>query len=273
MAEHMPVMFVRVKKLKGSSIILVAARHNRRELQAEVGASDRIDVTRSGLNQCLAGPHDADGVAALATTRMKAAGVLKTRADAVMGIEVVFSLRPDHAIDDVSYFIDCTGWIGDYFGAEILSADIHRDESAPHCHVLILPLIDGRMVGSDLAGDKVKMTRMTQQFIDDVASKYGLGKASKKMRTMAEIFTSPGKGPRYEKENPRVCPPQKEQTLSCVGFGQKELPELARTSSSGLIDSAWIQSLIDIAVERAVTAAVAGLERHFKAQAQAPPIR
>ena len=43
--------FLRLKKLKGSGIIGKAARHNRRVIQAELGATGSIDPARSHLNE------------------------------------------------------------------------------------------------------------------------------------------------------------------------------------------------------------------------------
>lgn len=259
-ANHkQPVGFLAVKKLTGPNIITSAARHNKREIQAEIGASSRIDATRSNLNQSLGGPLDAAGVGQLAKDLMAAAGVVKIRKDAVMGLECVFSLPPGHSLDDVAYFGDCAAWAGEYFaGAQILSVDIHRDEAAPHCHALILPLVDGRMVGSDLLGGKQKLAAMVRQFHADVASRYGLGRAPKRLRTMAEIFTSPGKGPRTETTKPyMVCPPQKEQTLSCVGFASNSVPDSAFQPPADKAFTGWLESVIQCAVDRAVTAALA----------------
>jgi len=184
--------FLRIKKLKGVSIIKVAARHNRRAIQAEIGASGSIDPTRSHLNETLAGPSTADEVARLAKDLTAAADVTKPRKDAVMGIEIVFGLPPAHNIDDKAYFSDCTDWAGAYFGGvqNILSADIHRDEAAPHCHILILPLIDGRMNGSDMIGGKQKLTAMQTKFHQDVASRYGLRKAPARLNSAAKLAAS-----------------------------------------------------------------------------------
>ena len=88
--------FLRIKKLKGGGIITVAARHNRRVIQAEIGASKTIDSTRSGLNETLEGPPTAADVGQLAKDLMKAAGVTRLRKDAVMALEIVFSLPPGH---------------------------------------------------------------------------------------------------------------------------------------------------------------------------------
>jgi hypothetical protein len=169
--------FLRVKKLKGGGIITAAARHNKREIQAELGATGSIDPTRSCLNYAIAGPSVADDVGQLAKDLMRAAGLLKLRKDAVMGLEAVFSLPPDTAIDDRAYFTDCAQWLGGYLGGSILSVDVHWDEAAPHCHVLLLPLVGGRMVGNKLLGGKQMLMAMQKDFHLKVASRYGMSKA------------------------------------------------------------------------------------------------
>ena len=180
--------FLRVKKLKGSGIIKVAARHNKREIQAELGADSHIDPARTCLNETLQGAATPDGVALLAKDLMRGAGIGKLRKDVVLGIEAVFSLPPDTAINDTAYFTDCATGAGGYFGGaqNILSVDIHRDEAAPHCHVLILPLVDNRMDGSNLVGGKQKMLEMQKLFYEAVASRYGLRKAPARLSGTAK---------------------------------------------------------------------------------------
>ena len=180
--------FLRIKKLKGGGIITVAARHNRRVIQAEMGSAGSIDPTRSHLNETLVGPETAADVGQLAKDLMARAGVVKLRKDAVMGLEIVFSLPPGHAIDDRAYFTECATWAGRYFGGadNILSADIHRDEVAPHCHVLVLPLIDNRMDGSNLLGGKQKLMALQKDFHLNVASRHGLSKAPARLSGTAK---------------------------------------------------------------------------------------
>ena len=71
------VAILRIKRLKGGGIITVAARHNRRVIQAEMGATGSIDPTRSNLNETLMGPPTAEDVGKLAKTLMAAARVGK----------------------------------------------------------------------------------------------------------------------------------------------------------------------------------------------------
>ena len=180
--------FLRIKKLKGGGIITVAARHNKREIQAEMGATGSIDPRRTHLNCALAGPAAAADVGLLAKDLMAAAGVGKLRKDAVMGLEIVFSLPPEHGLDDRAYFSACAAWVGAAFGGahNVLSVDIHRDESQPHCHVLLLPLVEGRMDGSNMIGGKQKLMALQQDFHAKVAALHGLGKAPARLSGVAK---------------------------------------------------------------------------------------
>lgn len=279
------------------STLVQAARHNRREIQAELGAAGHIDASRMDHNETLVGPDTAAGVVALAGALMAGAGVdaSKLRRDHVQAIELLFSLPPGTAIDDGRFFRQCVAWAGQHFGVHnILSAVIHRDESAPHLHALMLPLNDGRMRGGDLI-DRAGLQKLRESFYRDVAKPFGLTKpasrlagaaradgvqaviqalktgqdailrsvlyqvvkqaierdpapymaamgievqapARKPAKTMAEIFTSPGKGAKTERtvkpiafagadqnaiafENDR----QKHRKLSCVAFADSAL--------------------------------------------------
>jgi hypothetical protein len=170
--------FFRLKKLKGGGILLAAARHNRRTIQAELGADSHINPARSHLNETLFGPPSPDAVAQQAKDAMQAAGVGKLRKDAVVGLEAVFSLPVGHAIDRRQYFAQCVEWTGVQFGgaANILSADIHHDEAQPHVHVLLVPLVNGRMVGSDMVGNRQTLLTLQSKFFDEVARPFGLTK-------------------------------------------------------------------------------------------------
>jgi len=243
------------------STLQQAVRHNRRQIQAELGAHGHIDPARTYLNEAIAGPADPDEVVPLAKARMAAAGVGKLRRDHCQAVELVYSLSPDTTVNVGAFFRRCVIWVGEQFGADnILTADIHHDQSAPHCHVLVLPLICGRMVGSSLitrpataklhtsfapvakefgmkpppsklsgssraTGALMVLARLesTQDAIlrsvlwdvirdgikaDPATYMAALGisrevvKPKAVQKTMAQIFTSPGRGPKVEKSKP-----------------------------------------------------------------------
>jgi hypothetical protein len=170
--------FMRLAKLKGNGIWMKAVRHNKRAIQAELGASGHIDANRSHQNVTLMGPAIADEVAQLAKNKITTAGITKPRKDAVIGLELVFSLPMNHGQDVIAYFNACAYWAGETFGGldNIVSADIHLDEAQDHAHVLLVPLIEGRLRGSDAVGNKRKLSELQANFYKDVASKFGFSK-------------------------------------------------------------------------------------------------
>lgn len=172
--------YYRAEKLTGNRLG-VAARHNMRTIAKEMGAGGHIDPLRSRLNYSLAGCQTPKAVNDQAKALMKAAGVGKLRKDAVKAIEIVFSLPVGTSIDHREYFTACLDWtIQAYSNAPILAGDVHLDETAPHCHVILLPLIENKMNGSDLMGGKALMSTRRNDFYECVASRFALTKPPKK---------------------------------------------------------------------------------------------
>lgn len=164
---------LRIKKLTGCGILKTAARHNLRETQAEQGANSHINPAKSFQNIIMQGAITADALAQDEKRLLE--GLKKTiRKDAVRGLEILFSLPPNSGIAEHAFFTDAVAWAGNYFEVPILSAIIHNDESAPHCHVLMLPLFDGRMIGSGLMGSRKRLKAMQADFSEKVALRYGL---------------------------------------------------------------------------------------------------
>lgn len=171
------VQLLRAKKLTGGGIIAAAARHNLREIQAEMGGDSHIDPRRTSLNAILRGAALAIEVATEAAAQMEAAKVgqcCKLRKDAVRGLEIIFSLPPSSGIAERDFFTDAVAWAEGFYELPILSAAIHNDEAAPHCHVLMLPLVNGRMVGSKMMGDRGRLLAMQADFFEKVGQRYGL---------------------------------------------------------------------------------------------------
>ena len=163
--------------------LLTAARHNLREIQAELGSVGRIDPGRSATNAILAGPADAAQVQAKAASLLAAAGLnpAAMRRDHVQALEFVFSLPPSSGVDPAAYFTRCLAWLMEALPLPVLSAVSHADEVAPHLHVLLLPLADGVHVGGKPV-ERAKLLRLRESFFNVVAGPAGLQRESAKLR-------------------------------------------------------------------------------------------
>jgi Plasmid recombination enzyme len=177
-------IFMGIGKASGAGALLKFARHNKREIQAELGAATRIDASRCNLNYSLSGPNTAQGIAELAKRLMLDAGVKSVRKDCVRAIEILFSLPIGFAGDQRGFFTACLNWCSSRFGGaeNVLSFDIHLDEAAIHAHCLLLPLIEGKMRGSDMVGGRQVLAGHQESFHREVASRFGLSRALKQVR-------------------------------------------------------------------------------------------
>lgn len=162
--------------------LMDAARHNLREIQAESGADGSIDAHRIKDNVLLSGPGTAEGVQAQADEWLIGAGIdtSKMRRDYCQAIEVVFSLHEQSGMDPATYFSRCLNWVGAEMRLPILSAVIHLDEAAPHCHALLLPVRDGKHVGSYPIDNKA-LRGLRDSFFNSVAGPVGLKRMDAKM--------------------------------------------------------------------------------------------
>ena len=177
-----PSADIRIKKLTGTHMVSVAAAHNKRERWSQKAKNSRCPKNEENI--VIFGPSTARDVAQDAHQKVMQAGIKKVRKNGVYAIELIATLKSGTGIDEDAFFIDCTKWASGRFGgyANLLSADIHRDESEPHMHLLILPLVDGRLRGSDLVGGPGKFRGHRHSFAEEVCSKYGLTMGTRVLR-------------------------------------------------------------------------------------------
>lgn len=177
--------------------LLLAAKHNCRELNAELGAFGHIDPARSKLNAFVIGPNNAAEIAAHAKDDFLVpdrAGK-PPRYDHCQAIELVFSLPPNIDRDVRPFFIECVVWAKKTFaGHAIYSAVIHYDEGPPHCHVLISPIRYGRRIGSSVI-DRPSLAVLYDKFWCEVAAPNGLAmppptmKGERKRKAIQRVMT------------------------------------------------------------------------------------
>ena len=170
---HTPLLRCATIGKGGEPRLLAAAKHNLRETSGH-----GIDSSMSHRNVVLAGPTTARAVTALAATKRDAAGIVLKRKDATLAAEFVFSLAASAPVDADVYFRACLDWVVKAFGEDaVLSAAIHKDQGAPHAHVLIQPVKHGSWLSSSVFGRRQEIKEMQDAFFRDVALCFGLQRA------------------------------------------------------------------------------------------------
>lgn len=165
--------------------LLNAARHNLREIQAELGAFGHIDPCHMADNTILAGPATAVEVKALADGLLAIVNTSKLKRDHVQALEVVFSLPLGTPVDPLDYFSRCLEWLRVAVPLPVLLATSHRDEAAPHMHALLLPVKDGKHVGGAL-NTRPNLQRLRESFFSKVAGPAGLKREGAKVRGLVK---------------------------------------------------------------------------------------
>jgi hypothetical protein len=166
------------KRKRKPQTLLMAARHNLREIQAENGADyGKLDQTRTHLNGVLAGPNKASEVVTLNNLLFAAAGKdpAKLRKDHVQASEHVLSLTPGQ--DERGFFSVIVECFKGIYGAEnILSATVHRDQEQPHIHILVSPISGGIYRGGSLHNNI--QTKLNKALIAQAAKPIGFAPPS-----------------------------------------------------------------------------------------------
>lgn len=186
------VLFLAVKPLSvkttgapnADEVILRVMRHNLREF--DTSTDSRINYRHSCRNVILAGGVTAAAVLAEAEAEMRAADVLP-RKNATLGIEMVVSLPASTSVDCKKYFADAAHWVTNHYGVHLLSAVCHFDEDHPHAHFLLLPIRAGKLVGSELLGDRATTKKLQVAFHEQVGKKYGLSLPAAQKRLGAGV--------------------------------------------------------------------------------------
>jgi len=182
---------VMLNKIKNRVVLRQAFQHNLRELPYELHNSKRINPEMTSANWIIQGERSSSELMRQHTKIIESADMpRKLRSDAVLGIEIVMSLPVDHNVVEVDYFEDCLSWAKGLFTDYVVSAAVHKDESCPHCHIILVPLVNGRMQGSKLYGYKARLRHMQDSFYESVGHKYGLVKPSKMSLYRGEAFNN-----------------------------------------------------------------------------------
>lgn len=193
------IHFLRIKGLSAKStrstkrelVMLRVMEHNLRERVVEFGASNvsHIDPTKTKDNIILRGNTSSGAVSMAVQALMQDVRVSKWRKDTISAIELIFSLPSEAPIAHHAYFNDAVIWAERFFQVPIVSAVIHFDEDAPHCHTILIPIKSDRLCGSEVMGNKKRILAMQDDFYQQVGNQYGLVRQSPLKRLSAAIRT------------------------------------------------------------------------------------
>lgn len=130
-------------------------RENERDKTYRSKNNPQIDSSRTPLNYHFIKPDDS--YTAFINQRIKdLAPKRKVKDDAVLICSFIIGASPEFFIDkdkdDIgAFYFECTEFFAERYGREnIISAVVHLDETTPHMHLNLMPVLDGRLCAKQL---------------------------------------------------------------------------------------------------------------------------
>jgi len=166
-------------KLNGlSKTIALAEAHNLRKIAAEFKTFKHIDKNRSHLNTELV-PAGDQPLTHKVLKIVKDAGIdpdkgVNKRFGKAYAIEWVFTTTHGFSCDFESLYKDCLDWLAvRYPTCPIVHAVIHYDETDPHLHVIMVPIVGKNLPSSKLLGYKGICRKRNEDLFEVIGQKYG----------------------------------------------------------------------------------------------------
>lgn len=166
MERHYAIL--KMQKLNRDKVKEIQMRY---EHVSRKGYADNVDASRSKNNKILVGNNDISWWNLIERRKMAiddyASEKVKLRKDAVIGLEFVATMSHENAdtIDIDKWCKKNIEWFKKKYGeANVLSAVLHMDESTPHIHVLVTPIVDDRFNGKLVVGNRNTMNRTQEEY-------------------------------------------------------------------------------------------------------------
>lgn len=161
---------INLKKMQNKDLAKIS-EHNRRESPDGTYSNPNIDPKRTHLNVRRSEHSEKEELKTLIDRRIAEREVQqkKVRKDAVKMISVLVTASPEYinSLDrdeQVRYFDECFKFCQRRFGKKnCIEMNIHFDETNPHAHISIVPIINGKLCAKEL---------MTMKFLYEIQDEF-----------------------------------------------------------------------------------------------------
>lgn len=166
-----------MKKYQRDAIVGIE-RENERDENYHSKSNPQIDCERTPHNYHFIKSDDT--YTAFINQRIKDLALKrKIKDDAVLMCSFFVGASPEFFIgkdrDDIgAFFFECTEFFAERYGREnIISAVVHLDETTPHMHLNLMPVLDGRLCAKQLF-DRKELRGIQTDLHNDVGKHWGL---------------------------------------------------------------------------------------------------
>jgi hypothetical protein len=162
-----------------SKSLALAEKHNQRLIAQEIGGYGGIDGSKTALNLELVSlngkSYEEAAVAVLRAQGLDLEHYNYRKKNRGYAVELVFSVTAGHHCDFNAMYADSLGWLRNYYPeCHIIHAVIHHDEDTPHMHVILIPLVNGKLQAAKISGYKGVSQKRNLSLFEYLDKRYGL---------------------------------------------------------------------------------------------------
>jgi hypothetical protein len=173
-------VFANVLRLKGHTRTLdLAEKHNCRRIAQDIGGYGGIDGRRTPQNLDLVSLNGRSyEEIVLDFLRSKGFDLNHysfRKSNRGYAVEMVFSVTSGHQCDFNAMYADGLNWLRGYYPeCHIVHAAVHHDEDTPHMHVIVVPILNGRLDADSIRGYVESSKRRNLSLFKYLDKRYGL---------------------------------------------------------------------------------------------------
>jgi len=159
--------------------LALAEKHNCRLIAQEIGGYGIIDGRRTPLNLELitldGNSYEEAVIAILRSIGLDLDHYSYRKKNRGYAVELIFSVTAGHRCDFNSMYADSLVWLRDYYPeSHIIHAVVHHDEDTPHMHVILAPIVIGRLDANAVCGYKGISNKRNISLFEYLDKRYGL---------------------------------------------------------------------------------------------------
>jgi hypothetical protein len=159
--------------------LALAEKHNRRLIVQEIGGYGGIDGRRTLLNLELVSlngsSYEEAVLRVLRSLGLDLSHYSYRKKNRGYAVELVFSVTAGHHCDFNAMYADSLVWLRDFYPeSHIIHAVVHHDEDTPDMHVILVPIVNGRLDANAVCGYKGVSRKRNISLFEFLDKRYGL---------------------------------------------------------------------------------------------------
>lgn len=159
------VCVLHIEKIHTFSQLHALQKHNNREIPLPNVDKNKSYENKILFSSCSGSAYTDAWREIVRMAEVKNSKKIKTRKNAVLALDILTSYSKDSNVNVEIWAAKNVEWFKKTFGEEnIISCTLHMDETTPHIHAEIVPIVEGRLCAKALTAGRKAMSDMQTSY-------------------------------------------------------------------------------------------------------------